>query len=346
MHYTINFPAGQTEYYLKSGYSQLLQAAPIAHSIIIIDENINRFYGHLFTEYRVLIIESGEEAKTWETIQLLAEKLVQFEAHKTSLLVGIGGGVICDITGFLASIYMRGVSFAFVPTTLLAMVDASIGGKNGVNLGLNKNMLGTIKQPKFILFDTTFLETLPEQEWSNGFAEIIKYACIGNPPLFDQLVHASLVAFQTNTESLNHLIATCVQQKNNIVLADEQEKNLRKTLNFGHTAGHAFETLYHLPHGQAVALGMIVALIASEQMLQLEKDVRQKLLLLLQQYHLPQELKFDVSKVMQILKHDKKRNNETVDFILLQSIGEAVIVSLSFEAITSALQTFADESKS
>ena len=183
----------------------------------------------MFTEYRVLIIESGEEAKTWETIQLLAEKLVQFEAHKTSLLVGIGGGVICDITGFLASIYMRGVSFAFVPTTLLAMVDASIGGKNGVNLGLNKNMLGTIKQPKFILFDTTFLETLPEQEWSNGFAEIIKYACIANAPLFAQLVNSSLVAFQTNPESLNQLIATCVQQKNNIVLADEQEKNIRKT---------------------------------------------------------------------------------------------------------------------
>ncbi|MDI9320784.1 MAG: 3-dehydroquinate synthase [Phycisphaerales bacterium] len=346
MHYTINFPAGQTDYYLNSSYSQLLQVAPIAHSIIIIDENINRFYGHLFTEYRVLIIESGEEVKTWETIRLLAEKLVQFEAHKTSVLIGIGGGVICDITGFLASIYMRGISFAFVPTTLLAMVDASVGGKNGVNVGFSKNMLGTINQPKFILFDTAFLETLPEQEWSNGFAEIIKYACIGNPHLFEQLAHGTPASFQTKPKSLTLLIDTCVQQKNNIVLADEQEKNLRKTLNFGHTAGHAFETLYHLPHGQAVALGMVVALIASEQTLQLEKDVRQKLLLLLQQYDLPYQLKIDVAKVMQTLKHDKKRNNELVDFILLQSIGEAVIVPLAFDAITAALQAFEDESKS
>ena len=346
MRYTISFPTGNTEYLLHASYSQLLQVAPVAHSIIITDNNIHRLYGHLFSDYRVLIIEAGESSKTWETIQVLAEKLTQFEAHKKTKLVGIGGGMITDIVGFLASVYMRGVSFAFVPTSLLGMIDAAIGGKNGINIGVYKNMLGTIQQPEFILFDTSFLETLPIAEWSNGFAEIIKYACIKDPNIFQQLSDANLNSYKIRPDKLNTLIAQCVQHKNEIVLADEQEKHLRKTLNFGHTAGHAFETLYHLHHGQAVALGMIVALIASEQQLQLSTDIRNQLVQVLHQFGLPTHLRFDVDKVVQTLKRDKKRQNETIDFILLSSIGSACIHPLSFDAIRMALQSFADAYKS
>lgn len=343
MHYTLNFPAGQTEYYLNASYSQLLQVAPVSNTIIITDENVHRHYGHLFTEYRVLIIDAGESSKSWETIQQLAEKLVHFDAHKTSVLVGIGGGVVCDIVGFLATIYMRGVAFAFVPTTLLAMVDASVGGKNGVNVGLNKNILGTIRQPKFILYDSSFLETLPGEEWSSGFAEIIKYACIGDALLFEQLLQSSIVSFQNNPTELNRLIAQCVMQKNRIVLEDEQEKNVRKTLNFGHTAGHAFETIYYLKHGHAVALGMILSLIVSERVLGFPAEIRPKFKTLLEHYDLPVQLKFEVDKVLKIILHDKKRNNEFIDFVLLKDIGQSVIHPLSFEAISSALQIFLDE---
>ncbi|MES2479937.1 MAG: 3-dehydroquinate synthase [Bacteroidota bacterium] len=343
MHYTIKFPAGQTEYFLNANYSQLLQVAPVNNAIIITDENIHRHYGHLFTQYRVLIIDAGESSKSWETIQQLAEKLIHFDVHKTSVLVGVGGGVVCDITGFLATIYMRGIAFAFAPTTLLAMVDASIGGKNGVNVGLNKNILGTIKQPRFILFDNSFLETLSDEEWSSGFAEVIKYACIGDAVLFEQLSQSSIVNFQNNPAELNRLIASCVMQKNRIVLEDEQEKNIRKTLNFGHTAGHAFETLCYLKHGHAVALGMILSLIASEMVLDFPKDIRPKFTALLLRYNLPVQLKFEVEKVLKIILHDKKRNNEFIDFVLLKDIGQSVVHPLSFEAIRSALQIFLDE---
>lgn len=343
MQYTINFPAGQTDYYLNASYLQLLQAALPKDTIIITDKNVHHHYGQLFASYKVLIIEPGEQSKSWELIQDLAIQLAHLNAHKTSTLVGIGGGVVCDITGFLATIYMRGIPFAFVPTTLLAMVDAAIGGKNGINVGLNKNMLGSIRQPKFILYDSSFLATLPAQEWSSGFAEVIKYACIGDAALSEQLARHTILDFQENTEQLNSLIAQCVQHKNEIVLADEQEKSIRKTLNFGHTAGHAFETIYQLQHGEAVALGMIVAFIASERSLALPIDLRPKLGWLLRRYHLPLHLNIDVEKVLNTIRHDKKRNNEVVDFVLLTSIGEAVVHPLSFGEIRTCLQIFSDE---
>lgn len=345
MHFTISFPAGTTEYYLNASYSQLLQVAPVAHSIIVTDQNVHRVYGHLFSDYRLLIIEGGEQSKTWETINLLSEKLAAFEAHKNTRLIGIGGGVVTDIVGFLATVYMRGVDFAFVPTSLLAMADASIGGKNGINVGVYKNMLGSIRQPTFVLYDPSFLESLPAEDWSNGFAEIIKYACIGNIAVFEELSASTLTSYKIRNEKISALIAKCVRQKNDIVLADEQEQGLRKTLNFGHTAGHAFETLYHLRHGQAVGLGMIVAVIASEQHLGLTTEIRPQIIKLLEQYSLPVTIKFDIDKVLNTLKRDKKRTDRTIDFILLQALGEAIIQPLTFEEIRAALQIFSDECK-
>jgi 3-dehydroquinate synthase len=319
---------------------------PVNSTVLLVDELVYQLYASLFSPYRVIIIASGEASKNWKNIALLADKLIDLDVHKTSLLVGVGGGVVCDITGFLSSIYMRGTPFGFVPTTLLAMVDAAIGGKNGVNLGLHKNMLGTITQPKFLLFDTIFLASLSDKEWSNGFAEIIKYACISDVEMWQQLISSDLLFFKANEQELNKLIAKCVQHKNRIVLADEQEKNLRKTLNFGHTAGHAFETIYCLQHGEAVALGMIVALIASEQKFGLDKDIRLQLVQTLQQYQLPTRLSFNPQKTLDILKYDKKRNNQTIDFVLLKSIGQAVIVPLPFDTILETLQLFASECES
>jgi 3-dehydroquinate synthase len=346
MPYSIQFSKGQTDYYLKSSFLDLPKIAPLAHAVFLIDSNVYELYKDLFIHHTVLIIDAGEQHKSLSTIHELTLRLLDLNAHKSTFLIGVGGGVVLDITGFLASVFMRGVSFGFVPTTILAMVDASIGGKNGVNIGLNKNMLGTINQPKFILFDTLFLQTLPNCKWSDGFAEVIKYACIGNSALYHQLANNNLVNFQSDSLLLQNIIEQCVQQKNKIVLEDEFEKNLRKTLNFGHTAGHAFETLYHLPHGQAVTFGMIVALIASEQQLSLSKQIRTDFVNVLNKYQLAHLFDFEVRAVLEILKHDKKRNGETIDFILLKSIGDAVIFPLEFDAIQSALQIFADEYKS
>ncbi|MGC4058926.1 MAG: 3-dehydroquinate synthase [Chitinophagaceae bacterium] len=343
MHYTHQFPGGRTEYFLNSNYSQLLQLAPVSKVVIITDEQVHRQYGHLFSEYRVLIVPAGEEAKDLQTIAQLTAKLASFEAHKHTCLIGIGGGMITDITGFLAGIYMRGIAFGFVPTTLLGMVDAAIGGKNGVNVGLYKNMLGLIRQPSFILFDNSFLDSLPQEEWSNGFAEVIKYACIRDRELLEELFQKSLARYRSVPSELNELIVRCVAHKNEVVLQDEQERHLRKTLNFGHTAGHAFETIYHLKHGYAVGLGMIVALIASEKHLALDPEVRIRLVQMLHRYGLPAKLHIDVDKVMTVLRRDKKRQNDHIDFILLREAGSAEVTALSFDFIRECLKVFASD---
>jgi 3-dehydroquinate synthase len=343
MHYTHHFSKGTTDYYLNSNYSQLLQLAPPSQVVVVTDEQVHRIYAHLLREYRILIVPAGEEGKSLQVVGQLATKLAAFEADRKTKLIGIGGGMVTDITGFLAGIYMRGIAFGFVPTTLLGMVDAAIGGKNGVNLGLYKNMLGLVRQPSFILFDSSFLETLPQQEWSNGFAEIIKYACIMDAPLFEELLAKTSYDYRVGSQLLNSLIARCVAHKNEVVLEDEQEMNRRKTLNFGHTAGHAFETMYRLPHGYAVGLGMLVAFIASEKKFGLNPNLRQQLKYLLNKFGLPTQLRIDVSKVMEVLIHDKKRNADQIDFILLKEIGQVVIEPLSFDFIRECLVQFSNE---
>jgi 3-dehydroquinate synthase len=345
MQFTLNFPGGDVDYYMNASASQLLQMAPPHTCVLITDRNVNQYYGETFSRYRVLTVKAGERAKTWETLQTLSAKLAELEVHRNTMLIGIGGGVVTDITGLLASIYMRGVAFGFVPSSLLGMVDAAVGGKNGINVGLHKNMLGTINQPRFILYDTDMLRTLPDPEWSNGFAEIIKYGCIGNVDILHALQVNDIRFYKQKPSELNALITTCVQQKNTVVLADEKETGLRKILNFGHTAGHALETLYELHHGYAVALGMMVALIASEQILQLSPDVREMVAAILQRYNLPVKFQFDVDQVMHTLRLDKKRHDDNIDFILLEAPGQAVIRPLSFDQIRVALQTFADVAK-
>jgi 3-dehydroquinate synthetase len=246
---------------------------------------------------------------------------------------------VTDITGFVASVYMRGVPFGFVPTSLLGMVDAAIGGKNGVNLGLHKNLIGNIQQPRFILYDAQFLQTLPEREWSNGFAEVIKYALLFDERMFTELSKKDISYYKENPNALSALIESCVNMKNKIVLADEQETGARKLLNFGHTTGHAFETLYQLPHGYAIGLGMIVACIISEKY-GLHSSAKNKLAIALLKYQLPITLDFDKNRVMDVLRMDKKADNDTVDFIMLQHVGEAVVKNIPFEVIENALAYF------
>jgi 3-dehydroquinate synthase len=340
MQYAVTFPTGTVEYRLEGSLRQLPELAPPSRSILITDTHIRDTYGHLLEQYRILTIPPGEAHKTWDTIKTLAEQLIQMEAHRKTMLVGIGGGVITDITGFLASIYMRGVPFGFVPTTLLAMVDAAIGGKNGVNLGLHKNMLGTFTQPQFILYDTSLLRSLDDVQWSNGFGEIIKYGCICDIRIINTLKEGDIVYFQRRPDRLADLIAGCVHVKNKIVAADEKESGIRKILNFGHTAGHAFETLYDIPHGHSVALGMQFACALSQQVCGLDERVLPDLRNLMQRYLLPTSLRFDISQVMHILQMDKKRDKDTVDFVLLERLGKACIRPLPFSTVAQGLEQF------
>ncbi len=232
---------------------------------------------------------------------------------------------------------MRGVDVAFAPTTLLGQVDAAIGGKNGVNIGLHKNMLGTVRQPRFVLFHTGFLTTLPDEHWAAGFAEIIKYGFIADARILTTLQNGDITYFKGHPDKLNELIAGSADVKNKIVHADEREEGLRRVLNFGHTAGHAFETLYSLSHGCAVALGMRVAMKLSEQHTALMPDAAGQLKELLERYSLPVSITHNADEVMALLVTDKKRRDDGIDYVLLEKPGVAVTKVLQPEQIRDAL---------
>jgi 3-dehydroquinate synthase len=345
MQQSIVFPSGTVNYLFQSSLDDIWATYDKAHSVIITNEQISRLYGDLFTGIKTIVLPEGEQSKDLHTIGELAKQLLELQATRKTMLIGVGGGVITDITGFIAAVYMRGVPFGFVPTTLLGMVDAAIGGKNGVNSGMHKNILGTITQPSFILYDTKFLDTLPDDEWSNGFAEIIKYACIFDKELFDELGKNNISNYQDHEDdALGKLISRCVDWKNKTVIGDEKENGIRKLLNFGHTAAHGIENLYDLPHGKAVGIGMVIACMISEQVTGLDKAVTEEVKRLLSLYHLPVRMHIDAQKVIEILSMDKKRNNDMIDYILLEKAGQAVIHPLPLTTIEQALLAY--ESKS
>jgi 3-dehydroquinate synthase len=336
--HAITFPSGATtEYHFEASQKDLHRLAPPASSIVITDETVAELHDERLKDYRVISFPAGEQHKTLDTIAMLTDRLIEAGAHRATMILGIGGGVVTDVAGYLAASYMRGVPVAYVPTTLLGQVDAAIGGKNGVNTGLHKNMLGTFRQPVFVLFDTEFLTTLPDEQWSTGFAEIIKYGHIADARILTTLQNTDVTWFRKHPEKLAELIAGCVDVKNKIVHADEEEGGLRRVLNFGHTAGHAFETLHHLPHGHAVGLGMRVAVRLSEEHAGLVPDTGANLLQLLQGYGLPVHLPHDTEAVMQLLCTDKKRNDQGIEYVLIEKPGVAVTKVLQPDQIRGAL---------
>ena len=241
-------------------------------------------------------------------------------------MVGVGGGVVTDITGYVASVYMRGIQFGFVPTTLLSLVDASIGGKNGIDVGVYKNIVGVTRQPLFILHDLIFLNTLPESEWQNGFAEIIKHACIKDAAMFKQLQSHDLKYYRSKKKELCLLIQRNAKIKLNVVQKDEFEQADRKLLNFGHTLGHALENQYELSHGQAISIGMTYASEISEQLLGFKQT--ESVVKVLEQYGLPTYANFNKQKVFDVLKMDKKRARKEMNYILLEKIGKGIVLPI------------------
>jgi 3-dehydroquinate synthase len=337
MSYSVSFPGGTVQYFFEKKLESLPVITNGRRTIAVTDANVHTLYGSLFDPFETIVLPAGEAYKNMKSVNYITDQLIQMKADRNTVLVGIGGGVVTDITGFAAAIYMRGISFGFVPTTLLAMVDAAIGGKNGVNFGLHKNMLGTIRQPEFILFDTDFLQTLPQQEWSNGFAEVIKYGCIFDSFLFEALLENSLAFYQTDQAALKQIIEKSVTWKNKTVQEDESERGVRKLLNFGHTVGHAVEKQLEMPHGYAVSIGMLIACRLSEKICSLQPQVTETLRKLLVRYHLPTEVSFDPQTTMQLIQMDKKRNDDKIDFILLETIGKARIETISFNLIEETL---------
>lgn len=313
-------------YYFDARFSDLETLVDKKHAVIITDENVFHASFKKFKGWRAIVLKAGEEYKIQGTVDKIISQLIEMGADRKTFLIGVGGGVVTDITGYVGSVYMRGIKYAFVPTSLLAMVDASIGGKNGIDVGIYKNLVGTINQPDFLLYDISFLKTLPLGEWINGFAEIIKHGAIKDAALFRELQKNTLAYYQKNKLALLKLIRRNVLLKSNVVQHDEFETGERQLLNFGHTLGHAIEKVYELPHGQAISIGMVAACIISENYLNFTGTA--KVISTLEQYGLPTLSNIDPEKVLDVMKHDKKRVRQSINYVLLKKIGQAQIKAL------------------
>lgn len=336
---TYKFSSSSTDIYFDSNINQLKNVVDQKNTIILTDENVFNAHQKKFKNWNTIVLKPGEEYKIQQTVDAVINQLIELQADRKTTLIGIGGGVVTDITGYIASVYMRGIRFGFIPTTILAMVDAGIGGKNGIDIGVYKNMVGTIRQPAFILHDHSLLSSLPVNEWRNGFAEIIKHACIKDAAMFKELQADSIETYQKKRSLCAVLIKRNALIKIKVVQKDEFETGERKLLNFGHTLGHALENQYELSHGEAISIGMTYASKASEQLLKFRNA--DEVIKLLEQYGLPNYASFDQKKVMEVLKMDKKRERKDISYILLQKIGKGVIKPIpadQLKQIISSLQ--------
>ncbi len=293
-------------------------------TVIITDEIVFRLHGDKFPPGKVIQLQAGEGSKTLVKVSDIYSQLISEEVDRSSFLLGIGGGVVCDIAGFVASTYLRGISFGFVASTLLAQVDASIGGKNGVNHDGYKNMAGVVRQPDFVICDPLLLHTLDPVEYSQGFAEVVKYGAIVDEPFFSFLESSYDKALTGDPEIMERIIYSCAGSKCRIVEQDEQESGERKILNFGHTFAHAFEKLAGVPHGHAVSSGMVLAAGISARLgLIAETDVK-RLVDLLKDFRLPVDLLAESGELFEVMKRDKKRDGDNIGMILLDRIGNAI----------------------
>lgn len=274
----------------------------------------------------IFTFPAGEQYKTRATKEQLEDELQSKHYGRDTCLLALGGGLVTDLVGFLAATYCRGVPVIYLPTTLLAMVDASMGGKTGVNTPLGKNLIGTFTQPYAVYMDINTLQTLPDCEWRNGIAEMVKHALIADTNLYQQLQSSeTLQAFKNRKDLLEPIQKNCLIKKN-LVEQDEHEHHLRQLLNFGHTIGHAIETIeyYQIGHGEAVAIGMLVECHLAMQKGYLNQSFLDELQTLLQGYGLPLKTKAfqDMALFRQTLSLDKKSLQSIPHFVLLKGIGQ------------------------
>ena len=313
--------------------ANLRKYLPVETPIIITDANVLECWGRHFPPGDVITIGTGEKIKIFDTVRYIYEQLLKLEADRSSFIVGIGGGIVCDIAGFVASTYMRGVRFGFVSSTLLSQVDASVGGKNGFNFGGYKNIVGVFNQPEFVICDLDLLKTVPQKEILSGFAEIIKHGAIADKNLFSYLAENRDRALALDLPVIEKLVHDSVIIKSKIVNQDEKEKGERRKLNFGHTFGHAIEKITKVRHGEAVSAGMVIAseLAVKKGTLALEDSNR--IADLLDKYGLPVRLEFDCKEVLKTLRMDKKRAGDLIYFVLLSEIGNAYVEEIAIQEL-------------
>lgn len=342
-------------YFNEKGYEALnlhLKENKYSNLFIIVDSNTNEFCLHKFLPYletnltiEIIEFEAGEPNKNIETCVQIWNVLTELGADRKSLILNLGGGVVTDLGGFVASTFKRGVDFIHIPTTLLSMVDASVGGKNGVDLGNLKNQIGVINVPIMVLIDTQYLETVPKNEMRSGLAEMLKHGLIYDKEYWEKFLDLKAIDFA----DFDELIYRSVEIKNEIVLQDPTEKNIRKALNFGHTLGHAIESYFlenenkkTLLHGEAIAIGMILEshisldkkLISQQEYFQIKNTIKT----------IYDDVVFDekdIEPILELLIHDKKNEYGNIQFALIDGIGKIKInQSVENELILKAFEDY------
>ena len=349
---TISIPLGKRSYpvWVQQGLfnkiTDLLKPMNMGNKwFIITQDKIKTLYGNELQKklknsgfnVKILSIPNGEKTKSLKEFENLHQQLLKFNCDRKSILLALGGGVVGDITGFVASTFMRGIEYIQIPTTLLAMIDSSIGGKTGVNLNLGKNLIGAFHQPRAVIIDPEFVSTLPHREIISAFGEMIKYGVIADV-LFFKWLDKNLLSLISNKDItlLEKAIIKSVDIKAKIVAEDEMENGIRKFLNFGHTIGHALETVLDygtLVHGEAVSYGMISAGYLSTQKTNLTNKDYLRLKSAINKLSLPRLNGLNNKTIIQIIKQDKKAINGKINFVLLQEIGKPIIVDTIDEGI-------------
>ena len=316
----------------------LEELLPNRRVIVISDTNLDRTHHDLIAPYEHILVGLGEQAKSLTTLEDIYRQLIDMGADRSTFILGIGGGIVTDIAGFVASTYMRGVDFGFITTTLLGAVDASVGGKNGVNVGGFKNMVGSFSQPRFVICDAELLNTLPVREFRAGLAEVIKTAILGDVELFEILERTSFEALRKDSNLLEEVIMRCVRVKASVVAEDEREGGRRRILNLGHTVAHAIEKCSSkYTHGEAVAIGLhhITKSALAQSLISEEEATR--IFAVIEQYGFETKLPIEHKQMLKAIEGDKKRKGSSIHLIYPTSVGDVLDKTVAFSELQEAL---------
>ena len=299
---------------------------PEGRVVVVSDATIDRLYHPLLEKYDTVLIGLGESVKTLQTVETIYRRFIELGVDRSTFVLAVGGGIVTDVAGFAASTYMRGLKFGFVSTTLLGQVDASVGGKNGVNVDGYKNMAGTFTQPQFVICDPGLLRTLPDREFRAGLAEVVKAAIIADADLFGRIENTTFEALRTDTDLLTDAVSAAIRVKADIVERDEHESGDRRKLNLGHTLAHAIEKCSNrMNHGEAVAVGTALIAGAAVKLGVLSEADRDRIVHVLMQLGFELTPPVDVKRLLKEVGKDKKNEEGILRIVLPVGIGDCEV---------------------
>ncbi len=308
------------------------------HTVMVTDKKVHQLYKKFFENHNVIIIEDGEQNKNLKSVEQIYSELMTIRADKDSLLIGVGGGIVTDITGFVATTYMRGMQFGFIPTTLLSQVDAAIGGKNGINYEGYKNIVGTFNQPEFIAIDTSFLSTLSPRDIRSGMIEAFKCGIIQSSQLYTIFKENTFMEIAENKELLMDMIGRTIKAKLKIVSIDVNDKGKRKLLNLGHTIGHAIErSCDKYNHGEAVSIGISMISEISVKLGYLKPEIQAEIDKILEDNGMPTRTDLPIELIFNALKLDKKKSAGSINIVTIKDIGCCELNKMSFDNFATTL---------